>query len=987
MSDNTASGLGWDIFRNLARYLDGRLQLTQRGQGKPKNRLERKCRVLEVELRHVLMVKNFDISLAEGYEDALSDQDALKYSEQIAQLLEPHVSKNFLASLFQSEMPYRPSRSSSTFRKYPWLYQLIQYLKSTPERPSSPVGLFNLVLETNETPPIFYVQSASAAQAILDSAKQLNAYFRQIQTLPGINPRKRPGSPTGEDEEESRNHNLGDPDFRNRTGVVIDALHQFLPCSDSHKVMLQLQTRKGALDLFLSGCDGTEQWQEVQCEHHTPRNSICRIDDLCLTLQNCADQRLQIVVEVLNDGSHSIHYSPQPASRLYPRASFSGSLEHLIESGSFQNISFSNTSSLMTNRFTLKEKRILALKLGLCFLNFFDARYMTESWKSSGIIFLALPELKIQESQIYINCSLALRRTQESEWYHPGHPVLTSFARLLLEIDEGQKWPGPSGDSSSDHTAMWVGLCNYVENVKIHRGRNFYLEAVTKILYLHTALNEARETLTSENSEDVDMKLRNLMYTSIVSLLELEVPEETRKRFKCEAVNPPPKHQVNTNRMLNTLQPKKITPTVFQPTGIESFGTPYDANSDTDSEDIFKIPSHRVIHQLRRPQTGTGNLNYGHSRNGPQLSLLSQGISRAKSLGLPESQAGFLTAPTASYEFHVAIVCALPLEADAIQTLFDEIYEDGGESHLKQKGDQNIYTTGRISQQDVVLCHLPRMGVSSAASAAACLRVSYPDIKIVLIVGICGAIPFLSKKEEVILGDIIISDSVVKYDFGRQYPNRFERKSGGEEVLGPLDPQIQGLLEKLRTKKIRERFQKDTLRFLQRLQKVEGEYQYPGARHDILFPAAYPHRAYRGGVLADCTCFRCTVTSDDVCNGIRKKDCGALGCGGKEIQRRRLADREGDISPSVHIGKIASADTVMKSGRHRDQLAKEEGVIGFEMEGAGVWGKMPCVVIKGVCDYADSHKNKKWQSYAAATAAAAAASFLKYWVSNTYRES
>ena len=36
-------------------------------------------------------------------------------------------------------------------------------------------------------------------------------------------------------------------------------------------------------------------------------------------------------------------------------------------------------------------------------------------------------------------------------------------------------------------------------------------------------------------------------------------------------------------------------------------------------------------------------------------------------------------------------------------------------------------------------------------------------------------------------------------------------------------------------------------------------------------------------------------------------------------------------------------------------------------------------MLKGVCDYADSHKNKKWQNYAAATAAAYAASFLKFW--------
>lgn len=70
----------------------------------------------------------------------------------------------------------------------------------------------------------------------------------------------------------------------------------------------------------------------------------------------------------------------------------------------------------------------------------------------------------------------------------------------------------------------------------------------------------------------------------------------------------------------------------------------------------------------------------------------------------------------------------------------------------------------------------------------------------------------------------------------------------------------------------------------------------------------------------------------------------------------------------------------MKSGQDRDEIAAREGVIAFEMEGAGVWDNFPCVVIKGVCDYADSHKNKDWQKYAAATAAACMKAFLEQWI-------
>lgn len=44
----------------------------------------------------------------------------------------------------------------------------------------------------------------------------------------------------------------------------------------------------------------------------------------------------------------------------------------------------------------------------------------------------------------------------------------------------------------------------------------------------------------------------------------------------------------------------------------------------------------------------------------------------------------------------------------------------------------------------------------------------------------------------------------------------------------------------------------------------------------------------------------------------------------------------------------------------------------------GLMDTFPCLVIRGICDYADSHKNKIWQPYAAATAAAYTKDFLSY---------
>lgn len=78
----------------------------------------------------------------------------------------------------------------------------------------------------------------------------------------------------------------------------------------------------------------------------------------------------------------------------------------------------------------------------------------------------------------------------------------------------------------------------------------------------------------------------------------------------------------------------------------------------------------------------------------------------------------------------------------------------------------------------------------------------------------------------------------------------------------------------------------------------------------------------------------------------------------------------------MHIGTMGSGDTVVKSADYRNKLATDEDI---EMEGAGIWDNIPCIIIKGVCDYADSQKNKIWQDYAAATGASAAKAFLEHW--------
>jgi nucleoside phosphorylase len=79
----------------------------------------------------------------------------------------------------------------------------------------------------------------------------------------------------------------------------------------------------------------------------------------------------------------------------------------------------------------------------------------------------------------------------------------------------------------------------------------------------------------------------------------------------------------------------------------------------------------------------------------------------------------------------------------------------------------------------------------------------------------------------------------------------------------------------------------------------------------------------------------------------------------------------------VHYGTIASGNQVVKNAAKRDRVSAQlGGVLCFEMEAAGLMNSFPCLVIRGICDYADSHKNYQWQAYAAGTAAAYAKELL-----------
>jgi nucleoside phosphorylase len=294
-------------------------------------------------------------------------------------------------------------------------------------------------------------------------------------------------------------------------------------------------------------------------------------------------------------------------------------------------------------------------------------------------------------------------------------------------------------------------------------------------------------------------------------------------------------------------------------------------------------------------------------------------------------------------DYTVGWVCALPIELAAATEMLDEEYQ----KLPQDRNDTNLYTLGRIREQNVVIACLPagQPGTNSAATAASQMWSKFVSIRFVLMVGIGGGVP--SAESDIRLGDVVISQphmqhgGVVQYDFRKI-------EAGGQPIrTGSLNAPptvLLNALSKFQSNHYRRR--SDTSIHLSTIVSRLPDFGSLGVGSDILFEAAYNHT--EGPTCAHCSNDRIV---------------------------KRAPRRSNEIV--VHYGTIASGNRVMKDDITRDTLSSEfGGVLCFEMEAAGLMNSFPCLIIRGICDYADSHKNKEWQHFAAATAATCAKELL-----------
>ncbi|KAL2859131.1 violaceus kinesin [Aspergillus lucknowensis] len=301
-----------------------------------------------------------------------------------------------------------------------------------------------------------------------------------------------------------------------------------------------------------------------------------------------------------------------------------------------------------------------------------------------------------------------------------------------------------------------------------------------------------------------------------------------------------------------------------------------------------------------------------------------------------------MTFTHASYT--VAWICALPLELAAAKMFLDQVHP-----RLTQpESDHNVYTLGSVSGHNVVVACLPAgvYGTTSATAAVSHLMSTYRNVRFGLMVGVGGGVP--RRNPDIRLGDIVVSkptdtsSGVIQYDYGKTLQTgRFYR-------TGSLNKPPSLLLKVIAQMESDNMLGKASLSNIMAssLQKDEVRKQFPRPSKDQLFRPTYDHEHDR-------------------------PDCAT--CDSSQLVDRPERTAE---EPYIHYGLIASGNQVMKDARARDLIAQELDILCFEMEAAGLMDEIPSLVIRGICDYCDSHKHKEWQPYAAFVAAAYAKALL-----------
>ncbi|KAI9778746.1 MAG: hypothetical protein M1816_003919 [Peltula sp. TS41687] len=306
-------------------------------------------------------------------------------------------------------------------------------------------------------------------------------------------------------------------------------------------------------------------------------------------------------------------------------------------------------------------------------------------------------------------------------------------------------------------------------------------------------------------------------------------------------------------------------------------------------------------------------------------------------------------------DYHVAWICPLAnVELTPARLMLDERHPTPSyDTHY----DENTYICGAIKGHAVVLATCPpgETGNINAGRLTGSMFKTFPNIRMAILVGIGGGIPRQTISEDSLenihLGDVVVGwpadgkPACVYHDRGRQ------KIDGQFELLGTMQNPDWRLLNALGVLTSDHELGESTFDDQLARLRTHKKFAHPGLEHDRLFKAEYHHIGDSGS--------KCVA------------------CDQNELVQRSPRTEDDKNKLVFHQGRIATGNAVIQSGELRDQIRMRcDGPLCVEMEAAGVDVNRRCLVIRGISDYADSHKNGVWKTYAAGKAAAFARELL-----------
>uniref|UniRef100_L7JCA8 Kinesin light chain n=1 Tax=Pyricularia oryzae (strain P131) TaxID=1143193 RepID=L7JCA8_PYRO1 len=280
-----------------------------------------------------------------------------------------------------------------------------------------------------------------------------------------------------------------------------------------------------------------------------------------------------------------------------------------------------------------------------------------------------------------------------------------------------------------------------------------------------------------------------------------------------------------------------------------------------------------------------------------------------------------------STDYHVAWIAPVSdLELLPSRLMLDEEHDA---PDYDTAYDDNVYTCGALAGHNVVIatCAPGMTGNVNAGRVTGSMFKTFSSVRMAVLVGIGGGVPRAEPSddptEDVHLGDVVVGwpgdggPACIYYNSGSWHTD------GEFEVLGTINRPDQVLLNALG--------------------KLVSDHEMDRSTFDVHRKRLLQSKHKRNSQL---------------------------------VQRPERTEEEA-TGFIFHRGRIATGNAVVKDGERRDQIRELcNGALCIEMEAAGVDAGRSCLVIRGISDYADSHKDDIWRSYAAGNAAVFARELL-----------